>query len=236
MSPEALLEKRREVAQAVRTLAGGGILTLMVGHVSWRDPDSGVIVVLGHAHKEHKTLDRIGAEDIVLTDADGRLLEGRYGPPGELPIHTEIYRARPDVHAVVHGHPEACIAWSLHGRPLFPVYYRAAQFFPEVPVLDYAGQIDTPEKGRLVAAALGAGKGLLLRGHGSVTVGGSIEEAAVNAFSLETNTRLLLQAAVLGVPRPLNPEDLKVHKPTSEWTYYVHTFDPQGEPEGGRPG
>jgi ribulose-5-phosphate 4-epimerase/fuculose-1-phosphate aldolase len=227
MNAEMLAKKKHELAQAVRTLAGGGILTLTVGHASWRDADSGNIVVLGHAHKEHKTLDRIGADDIVVMDPDGKLVDGRYGPPGELFIHTEIYRARPEVMAVVHGHPLHCIAFSLHNRPLFPFYYRAGQFVPSVNVLDYAGQIDTVETGRRAAAALGAGMGLLLRGHGSITVGASIEEAAVNAFTLEDNARILLLASVLGEPKALNPDDLKLHKPTSVWTYYVHSFDPQ---------
>jgi L-fuculose-phosphate aldolase len=227
MTAEFIAKKKRELAQAVRTLAGGGILTLTVGHASWRDAASGDIVILGHAHKEHKTLDMIGEEDIIVMDAEGRRKEGRYEPPGELYIHTEIYRTRPEVMAIVHGHPQHCIAYSLHNRPLPPVHYRAAQFFPAAPVLDYAGQIDSAEKGRRTASALGPGMGLMLRGHGSVTVGESLEEAAVNAFALEDNARIMLLASVLGQPEPLNPDDLKVHKPTSVWTYYVHTFDPK---------
>jgi L-fuculose-phosphate aldolase len=227
MNADMLSEKKREIAQAVRTLAGGGILTLTVGHASWRDAASGDIVILGHAHKEFKTLDRISADDIIVMDADGARKEGRYEPPGELFIHTEIYRARPEVMAVVHGHPDHCIAYSLHNRPLFPVYYRAGQFFPSVEVLDYAGQIDSLEKGRRTAAALGAGMGLLLRGHGCITVGTDLSEAAVNAFTLEDNARIMLLASAMGAPKPLHPDDLKVHKPTSVWTYYVHSFDPQ---------
>jgi L-fuculose-phosphate aldolase len=220
-----LAERKRLVAQAVRTLAGGGILTLMVGHVSWRDPESGQIAVLGHAHKEHKTLDAVTEDEIILMDGDGVRTEGRYEPAGEKYIHTEVYRARPDVMAVVHGHPELCIACSLANRPFRPVYYRAAQFFPEVPILDYPGQIDTAEKGRRVAAALGPGKGLLLRGHGIVAVGASLEEACVNAFTLEANARLMIYASALGPTVPLREEDLSAHRPTSAWTYYVHTYD-----------
>ncbi len=222
-----LAERKRLVAQAVRTLAGGGILTLMVGHVSWRDADSGQIVVLGHAHQEHKTLDATTEDEIILMDGEGVRTEGRYEPAGEKYIHTEVYRARPDVMAVVHGHPEFCIACSLASRPFRPVYYRAAQFFPEVPILDYPGQIDTAEKGRRAAAALGAGKGLLLRGHGIVTVGASLEEACVNAFTLEANARITIYASVLGPTVPLREEDLSAHKPTSAWTYYVRTYDNQ---------
>ncbi len=220
-----LLEKKKEIAQAVRTLSGGGILTLMVGHVSFRDKESGNIVILGHAHKEHKTLDQITEDDIILMDKSGKTIEGKYEPPGELFIHTEIYKARPDVMAIVHGHPEYCIACSIDRKPMFPVYYRAAQFFPDVPVLDYAGQIDTEEKGKSTADAIQDRKGLMLRGHGIVTVGATVEEAAVNAFALETNARIMLYASMKGTPEPLRQDDLKIHKPTSEWVYYTKKYD-----------
>lgn len=224
-----LLGKKREIAQAVRTLAGGGILTLMVGHVSWRDKESGNIVILGHAHKEHKTLDKITEDDIILMDMLGKTINGKYEPPGEFFIHTEIYRAHPDIMSVVHGHPEYCIACSIDNSSMFPVYYRAAQFFPDVPLLDYAGQIDTEEKGRRVAACIKERKGLLLRGHGIVTVGGTVEEAAVNAFALETNARIFLFASLRGKPKPLRQENLKVHKSTSEWVYYLSKYDVKRE-------
>lgn len=227
MNADCLAGKKKEIAEAVRTLACGGILTLTVGHVSWRDSETGDIVILGHIHKENRFLDEVTEDDIIVMNSEGKVKEGRYDPPGELFIHTEIYKSRPEVKSVVHGHPDCCIAFSLHNRPLYPVYSRAAQFFPKVPVLDYAGQIDNAEKGLRCASALGSCTGLLLRGHGCITVGASIQDAAVNAFALETNARIMLQASTLGKIKPLNAEDLKVHKPTSVWAYYVRVFDPQ---------
>lgn len=217
---------KKKVAEVVRTLAGGDILTLTVGHVSCRIPDSQHILILGHAHKAHKTLDTITADDIVIMDLNGELVEGKYEPPGERYIHTAVYALRPDVKAVVHGHPEMTTAFSVVRKAIFPVYYRASQFFPEVPLLDYSGQIDTPELGLQAATALGNATALLLRGHGTLVVGTTLEEAGVNAFALETNARIQFYASCLGTPEPLRQEELKAHKPTSVWSYYVKKYDP----------
>lgn len=217
--------KKREIAEAVRTLAGGGILTLTLGHVSWRDEETGNILILGHTHKKDKFLTDITEEDIILIDGDGGVISGNYDPPGEVFIHTEIYRARKDVCSVFHGHPDKCIAFSLANVPMFPVYYRATQFFPEVPVFDYAGQINTKEKGRECAELLGDNAALLLRGHGIITVGQTIQEAAVNAFSAEKNASLILEASCLGEIKPINSKDLHAHRPTSVWPYYVDKYD-----------
>ncbi len=221
-------EKRIEIAQAIRTLAKARLLTLSLGHVSWRDPGSGRILILGHTHRAGKFLETVGRDDIIAIDSEGVVLEGAYDPPGEVYLHTEIYKARPDVNSVVHAHPDGCIACSLAGKAMYPVYYRAAQLFPFVPVLDYSGQIDTPAKGRTCAELLGGGCAMLLRGHGCITVGETVPDAAVNTFVLEKNAELLLAASVLGSIEPIRAEDLKNHKPTSIWSYYVHTYDGDG--------
>lgn len=224
-----ILQLKKKLAQAIRTLANGEILTLTVGHVSCRIPNSNNVLILGHSHKAYKTLDTITEEDIIVMNMEGNTVEGRYEPPGERYIHTEIYKSRPDVNAVIHGHPELTTAFSVAGRSIIPVYYRAGQFLPEVPILDYAGQINTKELGTVTAEALGNAWALLLRGHGTVVVGRTLEEAGVNAFALETNARIQLYASILGTPVPLKKDEIKAHKPTSVWCYYVKKFDPMFE-------
>jgi ribulose-5-phosphate 4-epimerase/fuculose-1-phosphate aldolase len=223
----SLAERKALVAQAVRTLAGGDILTLTVGHVSSRVPGEGWVLILGHTHKAFKTLDSIEAADIIAMDLAGNPVEPGGEPPGERFLHTEIYRRRPDVQAIVHGHPETSTYFGVAGREIVPVYFRAGQFAPRVAIHDFAGQIDTPERGRAVAEALGGSAALLLAGHGTVVVGASVEEAVVNAFALETNARIQLYAALLGTPRRLREEEIKAHKNTSVWRYYVKRYDPR---------
>jgi len=226
MNNSELEIKKNEVAEAVRTLAGGGILTLTLGHVSWRDEKTGNILILGHTHKKNKFLTEIMPEDIILIDSDGNLVSGDYDAPGEVFIHTEIYKKRKNVYSIIHAHPDNCIAFSLANIPMFSAYYRTAHFSPSIPILDYAGQIDTREKGMQCAELMGQSPGLLLRGHGIIAVGQTIQEAAVNAFLMEKNATMILKASCLKDIKPINLKDLKAHTPTSVWPYYVHQYDP----------
>jgi ribulose-5-phosphate 4-epimerase/fuculose-1-phosphate aldolase len=219
---------KSELVQAIRVLANGGILTLMVGHASVRMGDKALI--LGHAHKSGKTLNQVTEDDIVSIDLDGSLVEGRLAPPGERFIHSEIYRARPDVGAVVHAHPLASLPFGVAGVDVIPVFARAVPLGPRVPVLDYPGQIDTGDKGKMVAQALGSGKALLLRGHGTVVVGDTLEEACVNSFMLEMNAEVQFRATLLGQVKAVTPEEAGVsqnargYKPTSAWSYFVDKY------------
>lgn len=221
-----LLQQKKKLAQAIRTLAGGGVLTLTVGHASCRLED-GRILMLGHAHRSHKTLDSITEEEIIVVDGDGKVVEGNYEPPGEVYIHTEVLRARPDVGSVVHGHPMMSEVFGIAGRPIVAVDHRSAMFASGVPVMDFAGQVDSPELGRQVAEVLGDCTAMLLRGHGQVVVGETLEGACANAFLLEDNaTKLFMALQLGGGAKALRPDEMRKHKPTSVWAYYVKKFDP----------
>jgi len=217
---------KKQVARAVRTLAGGDILTMMVGHVSCRIPGTETMAILGHSHKENKTLDTVMEQDIITMDFHGSVLEGQMEPPGEFPIHSEIYKARPDVQAVIHGHPETSMVFGIAGIPIVPVFARAAMFMPEVPIMDFAGQIDSEQSATEMVKILGGGQAVLLRGHGHVVVGDSLETAGLSAFFLELNARLQLEASKLGAVKPLRENEIKKHQPTSMWRYYVRKYDP----------
>jgi L-ribulose-5-phosphate 4-epimerase len=224
-------ELKQEIAQAVRTLSGAEILTLTLGHVSYRVPKSEKIVILGHTHKSFKMLDEVTEEDIIVMDFDGNTIEGKYEPPGEKYIHTEIYKRRPDVQSVIHGHPFLSMALGIANIRIVPVYFLASQFHPEVPILDYWGQIDTAELGKKVADALGDCLALILRGHGVVVTGESIEDASNNAVMLEKNAEVQLMASYVGKPVPITPL-AKKFKFTSAWRYFVKKFDPLFGQEG----
>lgn len=219
-----LSETKKQLSQAIRILHKGNILTLAVGHASCR-LDGDRILMLGHVHKHDKTLDNVTEDDLIIIDFDGNVLDGNYKPPGEFYIHTEVYRKNSSIKSIVHGHPELCIAISVSGKKMFPVHYRAGAFFPEVPVLNYSGQIDTKELGIKTADAMTVSKGLLLKGHGIVVVGDSIEESVINSFSLETNARIQHLAMQIGDPVPLDKDQLGRHNPTSMWAYYVNKYD-----------
>src|SRR5882672_3175802 len=172
------------------------------GHVSARDPK----------RPEHYFLSRalapalVKADDIMAYDLDSRPVEDRgceiYS---ERFIHSEVYRARPDVHAVVHSHSPTVVPFSVTQVPLRPI--RAAFLFPEVPVFDTrtsAGWtnllISSSALGKALAQTLGKNSVALMRGHGNVVVAPSVRVVVYRAIYTEANAKLLLQAKMLGGP------------------------------------
>ena len=102
-------------------------------------------------------------DDIVTVDIDGNWLEGRIEPVDERFLHLEIMKARPDVTSVVHAHPTYATAFGIAGVNILPVGNRGAIFAPQVPILDFDRQIDTPERGRMCRDAIGDGLALILQ-------------------------------------------------------------------------
>lgn len=195
---------KQRVALGVRILAHQGVFPLALGHVSERIPGDDLICILsGEVHDRGGTLDKIGPAEIVVINFKGELVEGKLEPPGEKFIHTELYRSRPDIRAVVHAHPPITVALSAAGQEVLPITARSALFAPRVTIFPYHGQVENPAIGAQVATALGKSYALVLRGHGSVTVGRSLEEACINTLTLEETARQQWIAAAFRTPEPL---------------------------------
>jgi len=197
MSNMDTLELRHKIATSTRILVKERMIGPF-GHSSARVEGTDLIAVLGHTHDDIKDLSQTVPDDVVIIDIDGQVTEGTLDPPGERFIHTEIYRTRPDVKAVVHAHPMGCIAFSIAGAPLRPIWHLCTVFADGIPVHQSSVQIDEIERGQEVAAAIGDHRAILLKGHGLVVVGASIEEATVNAVNLERSARLQATVAAIG--------------------------------------
>ena len=187
----------------------------------------GVVDGFGHASVRHdQSVDHfllarnrapalVRREDIVTFDLDGVALDaaGRRVYLERF-IHGEIYRARPDVQAVVHSHSPNVIPFGVTGTPLQPVFHMSG-FLAEGSALfeirDVAGDTDmlisNAGLGVALAAALGSRSTVLMRGHGSTVVGGSIEQAVYRALYAEINARLQTQARQLGEVTYLNANE-----------------------------
>jgi HCOMODA/2-hydroxy-3-carboxy-muconic semialdehyde decarboxylase len=120
-------------------------------------------------------------------------------------IHSEVYKARPDVNAVVHSHSPTVVPFSVTQVPLRPI--RAAFFYPEVPVFDTRASagwtnllISNASLGKALAQTLGKNSVALMRGHGNVVVAPSVRVVVYRAIYTEANAKLLLQAKMLGGP------------------------------------
>lgn len=130
-------------------------------------------------------------------------------------IHGEIYKARPDVMAVVHAHTPAVIPFADTAVTLRPMYHMAAFLENGVPVFDIASAggdgtdmlVCTPAFGAALARTLGHADVALMRGHGMVAVGGTIHEAVYRAYYTAQNAQLQADALRLGTVRYLSPRE-----------------------------
>ena len=190
-----------DLVAANHILASEGIVD-GYGHVSVRDP----------ANPNHYFLSRslapglVTAADIIEYDLDSNPVGGdsRAGYRERF-IHGEIYKARPDVMAVVHDHSPAVIPFSVSSVPLRAVSHMAAFIGEGIPVFeirDVDGMTDmlvsSPKRGRALATVLGKFPAALMRGHGAAVVGESVKVAVGRAIYLDLNARVQEQAILLG--------------------------------------
>lgn len=137
--------------------------------------------------------------DLILVDEDGLVVEGN--EPINAPafaIHSEIHKARPDVHAACHAHSVAGKAFSCFGRELDMITQDSLRFYKSHGVYrDFKGVVLDSEEGKRIVKALGNGKAAILQNHGLLTVGGSVDEAAFWFISLDKtcHAQLLADAA-----------------------------------------
>jgi HCOMODA/2-hydroxy-3-carboxy-muconic semialdehyde decarboxylase len=210
LPPDASPALVAKLALANRILDDQGVVDGF-GHVSVRHDASAAHFLLAR----NMAPGLVNAEDILTFDLDGQALDaaGRRVYLERF-IHGEIYRARPDVQAIVHSHSPSVIPFAATRTPLRPLYHMSG-FLGAGSALfeirDVAGNTDLlirdPPLGRALAAALGAHAAVLMRGHGSTVVGASLEQAVYRAIYAEINARLQAQAVVLGAVTYLNDEE-----------------------------
>jgi ribulose-5-phosphate 4-epimerase/fuculose-1-phosphate aldolase len=192
-----------DLVAANRILADQGVLDGW-GHVSVRHPRNPNRYLLSRS----RAPELIVAEDIMEFDLDSNPVDARGKPLyTERFIHGEIYKARPDVVAIVHTHAPALIPFGISKVPLKPVYHRSAFIAAGVPVFEIrerAGMTDMLIRdqalGRALADALGDHPAALMRGHGAVVVGPSLQRVVGRSIFLPLNATLQMQAAALGGP------------------------------------
>jgi L-fuculose-phosphate aldolase len=185
---------RARLALACNILAMEGHTDISLGHASVREPGAAEYWIKGAG----LGLEEVAESDLVLMDLDGKKLAGERPPHNELPIHAEIFRARPDACAVVHTHPPYATALGASMVPLRPVGHEGVLFVDIPRFVETTDLILTREQGVAVARTLGPHRALLLKNHGIVTAGPSIEEASLFAIFLERAARMQWMAACLG--------------------------------------
>jgi ribulose-5-phosphate 4-epimerase/fuculose-1-phosphate aldolase len=200
---------KKRLAKVHRIITAGGLWPLTKGHVSCRVPGTDRVLILAHIHANGRSLIDTDVDDIVTVDIEGAFLEGAVEPVDERYAHTEIYRVRPDVQAVAHAHCPTAVAFGIAGVNILPVGNRGAIFAPKVPIMDFDKQIDTPERGRMVADKIGQGCAVVLKNHGVVVTSDSIENVCITLFALEETAKLHMMAAQLGKVEPISNSEVR---------------------------
>jgi len=186
-------ELKARLVDAIRMLARAEIVDHS-GHGSSRRDASSYYINSGASVRTTLTV-----EDIVAVDLDGTLVEGTSKPPLEFHLHSEIYRARPAVRAILHTHPRWSTLLTMVGTPYRPVFAQGT-LLGEVPVLDSPLSVSTPAMGQAVGATLGRGSAALLKSHGAVIVGTNMIECFALAAYLEENAQRQYMAMQIGDP------------------------------------
>jgi L-fuculose-phosphate aldolase len=199
-------ELREEVSRLAKQLIESGLVTGTSGNVSARTPEGDVLMTPSGIDYEE-----LEPGDVVLVDLEGEVLEGSLGPSTETPMHTGIYRVRPEVGAVVHTHSVfattlACLGWTLP-----PVHYMLTTLSEDgrIPIAPYA-TYGTEELANNAAEALGEGhNACLLQNHGTITVGDSPQKAFSRTVVLEEMAEIYYRTRVVGEPVLLTPEQVE---------------------------
>jgi len=172
-------------------MEGHGDITL--GHVTAREHGSDYL----YMKPKGLGLDEVTPRDIIVINLDGEKITGPRGRHSEYPIHTEIYRVRTEINCVIHTHPPFSTALAASDRKLRPVSHEGV-LFTDLPVFtDTTELIVKPEQGKAIAEKLGGQKAMLMRNHGIVVAGESVEEATVYAILLEKAATMQFYAELL---------------------------------------
>jgi L-fuculose-phosphate aldolase len=194
---------KQELIAAGKVLVAEGQDDFTRGHISFRLPDNPKLFFM----KAHSIgLDEITMQNILTIGLDGNVVAGSARRHSEVFIHSEIFKARPDVNCVIHTHPTYSIALSSTGRTLKCYSQPGALFYEALGTYtDTINLIRTVEMGAGVARALGGGRGVLLKNHGVVVTGASIAEAVIGTIMLENGAMVQLLAEAAGEVAPEFP-------------------------------
>jgi len=191
--------RKERLAAAFRLFAFYGFDEGVAGHITARDPehtDSFWVNPLG-VH-----FGQIQVSDLIRVDASGEVVEGRLPVNGAaFAIHSQVHQARPDIVSAAHAHSMYGKTWSAFGQLLDPITQDACAFYDDHSLFDdYTGIVLALEEGQRIAAALGPHKAVILRNHGLLTAGQSVDEAAWWFIAMERACQSQLLARAAGTP------------------------------------
>ncbi len=199
------LQRKQKLAAAYRLFSRFGFDEGVAGHITARDP-----ILTDHfwVNPFGMHFGHIRVSDLILVNENGDVI-GEDAPLNRaaFAIHSQVHAARPDVVAAAHTHSTYGRAWSTLGRRLDPITQDVCAFYEDHAVFDdYTGVVLDIEEGKRIAHALGENKAVILRNHGLLTVGHSVDEAAWWFITMERSCQVQLLAEAAGTPKLIDAD------------------------------
>lgn len=198
--------RKQRLAGAFRLFSRFGFDEGVAGHITARDPE----------HLDHFWVNPFGmhfgqirASDLILVNDHGQVVEGKAPVNGAaFAIHSQVHAARPDVVAAAHAHSLHGKAWASLGRLLDPITQDVCAFYEDHSLFaDFTGVVYETSEGERIAEALGGRKAVILRNHGLLTVGQTVDEAAWWFITMERSCQAQLMAEAVGTPVKIDAAD-----------------------------
>lgn len=202
---EERLHHKQRLAAAFRLFSRFRFDEGIAGHITARDPE----------HPEHFWVNPFGmhfglirVSDLILVNHQGEVIQGnRPVNQAAFAIHSQVHAARTDIVAAAHAHSIYGKSWSSLGRLLDPLTQDACAFYEDHSLFeDYTGVVLEPKEGKRIAQTLRKNKAVILKNHGLLTVGHSVDEAAWWFITMERSCQAQLLAEAAGKPSPIKPE------------------------------
>jgi ribulose-5-phosphate 4-epimerase/fuculose-1-phosphate aldolase len=226
---EERLHRKQRLAAAFRLFGRFGFSEGIAGHITARDPE----------FTDHFWVNPLGTyfghirvSDLLLVNSEGNVVKGDAEVnQAAFAIHSQIHEARPDIVAAAHAHSIYGKAWSSLGLLLDPLTQDSCAFYEDHALFeDYSGVVLNTSEGKRLAESLSANKAIILRNHGILTVGHTVDEAAFWYISLERSCQAQLLAQAAGRPTIIKHETARlthsqVGSPTTGWFSFQPLYD-----------
>lgn len=217
--------RKRRLALGFRLFSKAGFDEGTAGHITARDPEW---PELFWVNPFGMSFSMITPDDLILVDHNGAVVEGSYNVnAAAFAIHSQVHEARPDVIAAAHTHSVHGKALSSLGVPLMSITQDACAFHGTHGMLEeFTGVVLDVEEGKKVAHAIGGGKAAILRNHGLITVGHTVDSAVWWFMTMERSCQAQLLAMAAGTPIEV-PDDIATHTQTQVGSEFAGWFQAQ---------
>ena len=227
---EERLHRKQRLAAGFRLFSKFGFDEGVAGHITARDPE---LTDCFWVNPFAMHFSQIRVSDLVLVNGEGELVEGhRSCNDAAFAIHSRVHHARPDVVAAAHAHSLYGKAWSAHARLLDPLTQDACAFYQDHTIYDaYGGIVYETSEGDRIAQALGPHKAVIMRNHGLMTVGRTVDEAVWWFITMERSCQAQILAESIGAkPKQIDHEYAELTRrqagtPYAGWFFFQPLWD-----------